>query len=281
MKYYGSSWIETDEINSEIKKYLKIDLKNISIDKNKFTFEKFKKVTERLAFIDGLLKFRGVINKNKFVKNGKIDLVGDDNLGKFQTIYSCILFNHDYASVEYDIDALVTYLLITCLDILLGKVPYTDWGEFLIEKNKNNSLSNEQIEKFYLEYREDYGLYKNFINFFVIDLDKNLREKYLKSFVLAGIENGEIVEKKWNTKDDEKKIKEIAEFLYGKIRSSFTHEGNKFFSLNTEIIYLPDCRETLLLKVENEESNNLLNYILIETILYKVKGMCEKLDSDA
>lgn len=85
---------------------------------------------------------------------------------------------HDYSGVQFDIEALVLYLLMTCIDAIQTQPKYHsafDWLRNNVAKYEHQTKENiiDLLGKDQAEYDELYGLSKNFRLAFIDGFQKD------------------------------------------------------------------------------------------------------------
>jgi len=245
--------VATPNIWEDVKKYCGVQYTQDEFNGlEKKIKDKLTVLAERLEFIDHLLLLWRFIYKNtESVK--KIERI-DDEKSNVTTDYRFILNGHDLAGAQFDIEALVFYLLITCVDtikVLDYKEPF-EWlsekAELLAQKNDESSVRVE-LKNLNEEYKAKYGLSKRFKEAFTDNLSEKLQDKLIESLIFVSVERGEIRKDSltaWNELNQREKIKKLADKLY-KIRSDFTHSSIRTFLPAGPLSSVPSLKGKYLL----------------------------------
>lgn len=197
------------------------------------TKDKLYLLSERLKFISQLQELRKDIHaKHRF----KIEETRHKHYREIKENLFCEYLGYNFNGTHYDIEALIIYLLIICIDTISGQTKFTDPFKYIIQSAKSESIAVDEIKKIKEDYREKHALTRNFRLQFTHKLSQTIKSDWLESFIIARtlpikLENGEISKEgkicdddltKWNAKDENQKIRLIAEELFS-IRSKFTH----------------------------------------------------------
>ena len=124
-------------------------------------------------------------------------------------------------------EALITYLLLTCFDLLGQPAPWRDFSSWLNSKGTHalafETRANpvEQANLVHQRWLSEYGVKNAFYRFIDHILPPEARDNLLSSFDLTWSENPPSFGKLPTTDDDKKK------YLY-KLRNQYTHQA-KFF----------------------------------------------------
>ena len=120
-------------------------LKNIKWDLlNPETKDKLYLLSERLKFISQLQELRKDIHaKHHF----KIEEKHHKHYREIKENLSCEYLGYNFNGTHYDIEALIIYLLITCIDTISGQTKFTDPFEYIIQSAKSESIAVDEIKK--------------------------------------------------------------------------------------------------------------------------------------
>jgi hypothetical protein len=219
--------------------------------------KKIEVLVERLEFIRHLTCFAEFVRKGKKKHFDKIKIEKiDESRNKIEVPEEFMLMGKDLAGSDYDIEALVFYLLLTCIDLIKGQSAYKkpfEWilfnGDAFWGRGKDEFIN--AIKEHEKIYQEQYGLSHRFITAFTKDISDEYKKDLSDSLVVVKLSDSQIKPASadtWETKSLEEKIKKIAEILYN-IRSSYTHAGIRNYFPADPLLMTPELNgETLLQK---------------------------------
>lgn len=230
--FYVQEAISTppEKLNNDINQYLFPDLSGSQIENLKIKpyWEKICHLAERLEFINILDAIRNEIsNKHEYTI--------DKKESRIVQRYKCTCFGVDCAGVHKDIEALIIYLLVTCIDTIMGKEKYISAFEWL--KTKGDLIKSNKLSDFEEEYIDEYGLRRNFLKAWQEFLPSELQKEWCESYSVVRVDQNRINEeslRNWRGLDLKKKIKKIADLFYT-IRSQDTHTSKRVFNCNLQI----------------------------------------------
>lgn len=232
--------VSTPDVLGDIERYCGIALQPEEFQAlESTTREKLILLAERLEFVHHLLVLRNVISQNTKVKKISVNPVADNGeFAKIQLHRSCVLWEHDFAGADFDIEAIIFYLLLTCIDTIKGQPEFVDAFDWLCNSlnvrliaNQDPESLQEQLTHLQETYRANFGITRRFIEAFVDDLSDDLKRELVANFMVAKVRDGEIITESmraWNRRDVESKLKKLAGKLFS-IRSSFTHMSWRTF----------------------------------------------------
>jgi len=296
--------VETPNIIEDIENYC-----GISREEFERNGEKEKKklilLAERLEFVEHLSKIRDFFSektKKKEKNEGVISSNSSEDYIKKRTIFSLHLCGHDFSGVHMDIDSLIFYLLITCIDTIKNSDKYDvfDWLKENIDIKKlkkiakNESIGELQsyVDDLKKKYNEDFGLTRNFTRAFTEDLSEEMKNKIVDSVIVVTVNkvkvekteervklNYEELWENWTRETLKKRLKKFADYLYN-ARSKFTHRSTRTFfpSIRAEEIVpilQKERKKNLLLLKEGVSLNDLLKEVIKE-LIKKNFSKCEQ-----
>lgn len=232
-KYLAPIHVETPSVEKDILEYFSITPETLhEFDVN--IRGKIEVLVERFEFINHLEALIKFIELNKFTKNS-MESIDSKNI-KVTQIDIFYLMGQNISGADYDLHALVFYLLITCIDTIKGQPKYYSPFKWLgnnIEILSNKTLDElpEIINEAEKTYSEEFGLRKRFIEAFIEDISDKLSNELAENILVVKITSGKINKeslKSWNAKDEKQKLKKIADTLY-EIRSTYTHASIRTF----------------------------------------------------
>lgn len=235
--------------------YLSVDSRN-----------KLFKVTERFEFVTQLLTFRNELRKRK-KKNTEFFKEPNVFLG-ISVIEKIKMFGEKFDGVDYDIEALSLYLLLTCVDTIAGKEKYLGFSEWLSVNQKiseDECIDLDWIKNKEDEYKAAYGIGRRFKELLNYGLSKKLKNDLVQNFVVARLDNGSVNKdswKAWKTADDSGKLKKIVNVLFEQIRNKYTHSSHRTFIPCVPVKFLRKTDFPVLLSLSNEKDKS-KNLILI------------------
>ena len=231
-------------------------------------------ISERIKSVEQLIKINDYVKKNSSIKKTKKDIGNKKDFIEEKS--ECILFGVNFSGANFGLDAIVIYLLSTCIDTISGRIGYKNPFDFILE-NENDCFSKQDIKDIKEEYNKNFGLTKNFINQFTEKLPCELKSKWIENFCLcktigADKKNDGCIDKeslkKWNKKDEKEKIRSIAANIYD-IRSQFTHMSIRSLLRDRDVRQAPDNHDTHLVRIGNCD----LHLMLLAT----VRGLAERM----
>ena len=212
--------IRTPEFEKDVRKYLDVkpeEFKSIS-DKNEKLRDLLILLAERMEFVEHLELLRSYFSSKQFIDStGRFFLPAKQILDEEFLSHHPEIETHDFAGLDFDIEALIVYLLITCIDTIVDYV-------YEVKGKRRKGNENTFVKFFKKNISKDKKLQKEFINCYVVIFleDKDLsKEKELDKEIDNWIDN-------WHKKENEKKLELIAEYLY-EVRSKFTHRSIRNF----------------------------------------------------
>lgn len=216
-----------DKLVFDIKKFLFPEMSDNDINTIMQSNEsKIKALAERLEFIDMLRIIQEEV-KNKTAATRSI------NGNIITETYQCEWLGADFSGGHKDIESLRIYLLLTCIDTIMGQDGYISAFEWIDEQVKkdpgiqiNDILNKQEV------YNSTYGLGRRFKEAFLKHLDNELQKEWIDSFSLVAINEGgcenRTSKSAWEEKKDHEKMKKISDTLYS-IRSQYTHTSKRSF----------------------------------------------------
>lgn len=236
MDFIGEEWlvpseVETPNIEDDVQQYLGVEI----LEKWKASSDVDAKKTivfiaERLDFVSHLNAFGEYA-----IKNSTKQPLSKDN-GELWIIYNFEMDGHDFSGVQFDIEALVLYLLLTCVDAIQTQPKYYSSFEWLLKKveeyeHQTKDQIFELLKKDQAEYDELYGLSRNFRLAFTDGISDALKTEFTENLLVAKFDNNGINKESfaaWKSKDVNQKIRKIANYLYH-LRSKYTHNNIRSF----------------------------------------------------
>lgn len=190
--------------------------------------------------------------------------------------FDCKLFGHDYAGIQFDIEALDYYLHLSCIDAIQSQPQFYSAFQWL--KNNVTKYENKKSEELFRqltdgekEYSEEFGLSKNFIKAFTQDITPELQEKICNVLIVVKIKNEEITDESliaWEKRTTKEKLHRIANMLYG-LRSAYTHKNIRSFLPSSDLKMIPDLNGEYLLCKKCNPMDILLSEVIQNLCLQK------------
>lgn len=268
--------IYTENIIEEIEKYLGKSISDNYETLNTDLKDKIRVLTERIEFIEHLLVFAEFIKKNSKIKKRTVEeLTNDKDSVLVKIDYEFILLKKNLAGANFDIEALIFYLLVTCIDTLKGKPQYRNPFEWLTDKidTKNEDIRN-QLKKLKEEYKNEFGLSHRFIEVFTKDIDTEVQNELINNLISVKLNDSKINKnslKAWERSSDESKLRKIANTLYD-IRSSYTHTSIRTFLPSQPLKYVPNLNGEYLLCHKQARFVDLMKKVIISLTENTVKN---------
>ena len=277
---FGPTQIRTPNIDNDITAFFSLELgaketKKIINSLSSGLKNKLYKITERFEFVEHLLTFRKELIKNK---KFKLEFFNEPNalfgISKVDTIK---MFNTKFDGVDYDIEALVLYLLLTCVDTLAGQDEYMTFSEWL--EKQEVSFSEEIIDLNWIkakekEHKEMFGIGRNFKNLLTNGISNQLKKRMIENFAVTKLDNGGVNKdswKSWELANDNEKLKKIATTLFEQIRNKYTHTSHRTFVPCVPIKYLRKTGYPVLLSLNGDDISGNLIFLLKDIVRYIVR----------
>lgn len=232
--------VSTPDILGDIKKYCGVLLTAKEFDALEITNRrKLILITERLELVEHLLVIHNAISTNTKIKRRVFKPVNDNSESvEIESQLSCVLWGHDFAGANFDIEAIVFYLLLTCVDTIKGQPEFVSAFDWLCNPSNMSLLVNQdqqslqkQLEDLQKKYGTDFGITRKFIEAFVDNLSDDLQQEIVESLAVVKVRDSKISQESmvaWNRRDVKGKLKKLGDRLYT-IRSSFTHTSLRTF----------------------------------------------------
>lgn len=247
---------------------------NLLPDKEK---EKIRSIASRIDFIRKL-----IILHDFFYKNSICDIQCEKATHGMVTtlIYRCNFNGYDFDSINFEIDSLINYMLISTLDTIASVEEYVDPIEYLLKKIGSKSFNKKEINSIMEEHRITYGINRNFRKLFTEKLSVKIKSLWIRTYAKYTIDKNNCTynitdesKELWRKLDDNKKMKEIANCLYN-MRSQFTHTSVRICSLDQPVTWSTSKRTNTLIQLKK---NPKLHAILMLTIKDLILSMLEKI----
>lgn len=244
--------ISTPNLLDDIEKYLGKSIRDKYETLDLDLKSKVRVLTERLEFIDHLFVFAEFVKRNSSIKNEITEdkLIDGKKVKITRQDFEFILYKKDLAGAGFDIEALIFYLLLTCIDTLKGQPIYVepfDWLKNELDIDNNDIQEHLMVLK--EKYKEEFGLSRRFKEAFTIDIDSEVQDDLINNLISVRIRNSKINQHSldaWNKRDKVEKLNKIANTLY-QIRSSYTHTSIRTFLPSQLLETVPDLNGEHLL----------------------------------
>jgi Txe/YoeB family toxin of Txe-Axe toxin-antitoxin module len=212
-----------------------------SVDQKKLTV-----LAERLEFIEHLSAVSQIMQKHKSITFEETPL-GNGTIRRIEK-YSTIISGHEFAGFDFDADALIIYLLLTCIDTVKGQPKHTNAFKWLKIRCPTGCVANwDALSE---EYERDYGLSRLFKEAFTVDCCKEIQNTLVQNLAVAKIASRcikNISAEAWDKRSAPEKVQRIASEFYS-IRSQFTHASFRSFSPDIPVGRSLDAQGTVLLQ---------------------------------
>ena len=281
---FGPIQVRNPNIVNDITAFFGLDLgfekvENIVLSLSDGSRNKLYKVTERFEFIEQLLVFRKELIKNKKYKKKYFQQSGA--LNGVSIIENIKMFNEKFDGVDYDIESLVLYLLLTCVDTLAGQDEYKSFSEWLKtnqEEFETDTINLAWIKAKEKEYKVLYGIGRNFKALIIDSISRNLKKSFIENFAVAKLDNGCVNKdswKEWESANDELRLKKIVNILFEQIRNKYTHTSHRTFIPSVPIRNLRKTEYPVLISLSDDRkfSGNLiflLKNVVRDIVKYKI-----------
>lgn len=268
-KWLAPRRVETPCVAVDVATYIDPDftsdaLGSLSLDCQ----QKLTVLTERLEFIDHLSRLSEMLQTYKTVKVTDMH-VGTGDIKRTES-YTTVINGHDFAGFDFDADALIVYLLLTCIDTLKGQKQLMSAFEWLKAKASIGCLTDWDALR--EEHECEYGLSKRFREAFTVDCGQAIRDSLTDNLAVVKVGPQCVKHESaqaWDKRTKEKKLDCIASELYS-IRSKFTHTSFRLFSPEIPVAMSLEVRGAVLVQRVGAPS---LREMLINTVKYLAKTL--------
>ena len=171
------------------------------------------------------------------------------------------LWGHDFAGADFDLEALILYLLITCIDTIKGQPLFVSAFDWMLQHHARR-LSNLEpdevphvLNELSVSYRAEHGLSRRFVEAFAVDLSEDMKERLVRSFAVVKIDGGQITKESasaWEQRSTPDKIKKLASTLYT-VRSTFTHAAIRSFCPSQPVEELQGGKDAVVVQLPDGE----------------------------
>lgn len=269
-EWNGPKMVETPNIEEDIELYLGREiLEKWKTSKNADLKTLTVFITERLEFIS-ILKSIAMLVRRKSKRTVKQE---GNNI---RVHFECKLFGHNYAGIQFDIEALDYYLHLSCIDAIQSQPQFHSAFQWL--KNNVTKYENKDSKELFRlltdnekKYSEEFGLSKNFIKAFTQDITPKLQEKICDVLIVLKIKDGQITDESlvaWEKRTVKEKLHKIANMLYG-LRSAYTHKNIRSFLPSSDLKTIPDLNGEYLLCKKCNPMDILLSEVIQNLCLQK------------
>jgi hypothetical protein len=234
------AWHQTPDIIKLIAKHI-----DRGVDEQKYQLlgdeirRTLQLIAERFEIIEHLQSVLENLRKHRRMEStGNAPTDGGSKKGSES--YRIMLWEHDFAGFDFDIDALSVYLCLTCIDTINGSENYETPFDWLQKRIAAGNVPNiaEGIPKLKEEYESIYGASRRFREVFTTSLELEMRKALSQRLAVVKIKNGAITAESrtsWEKCARTERLSRIARKLYD-MKSRFMHMSIR--SLNP---ILPVC----------------------------------------
>lgn len=263
--------VRTPNIEDDIKRHLGSEVLELWRKSTDDIRKTIVFIVERLDFISHLKAF------GKYTSDKSEKVFQKISNTEYEVEYKFEWEGHDYSGVQFDIEALILYLLLTCIDAIQSQAKYKNPFEWLKERitlyqHKNEDEISRQLDIDENKYGEKFGLCKNFVKAFISDIPAHLNKEIAENLMVVKNKDGSPNKaslSSWMQKKEEEKVKKIASYLYS-LRSKYTHNSIRNFIPTHEMTFLYIEGEVLLCK-KGCNLECLLWRVITELCLIKLK----------
>ena len=174
------AWHQTPDIIKLIAKHI-----DSGIDEQKYQLldddirRTLQLIAERFEIIEHLQTVLENLRKHR-----KMESTGNGKTGggstKGSESYRIMVWEHDFAGFDFDIDALSVYLCLTCIDTINGSDKYETPFDWLQKRIVAGNVPNiaDDIPKLKEEYESTYGASRRFREVFTAGLELEMRKAF-------------------------------------------------------------------------------------------------------
>lgn len=246
---YTQASIETPEPGADVQKYL-FPQQPLEEVQTRFSAivdvsqrQGLLLVAERLKFIDHLDTVKTQLRSQQMVAPS-VDTLRDD-AAKALEVAPPNMWGHDFAGADWDIEACQVYLLLTCIDTIMGQPEYLSAFAWLREQHQAGRIASlDAVFRAEDEYAGTYGPSRLFVAAVAEHLSSALRQRWMRGFAVVALDGaGKCIKsdsrEAWEARTEETKMKAIATMLYS-MRSQYTQRSARS--------YLPSQPVSIILK---------------------------------
>ncbi len=275
--FYGPPVIFTEIIFDDIRRFYFSDTPITSDEIRSIVSAKSAPIQHKLFVVtEHLLSFKDLLLSNKHTGDVLSIQTVDGSL-ILDVAEEIELCGREYNGVDHDIEATCFYLLLTCIESTVCSPDHVDMASWLV-KNWDDLCRPEEnpkqcISRIKEDYYNQYGSRRRFIYAIIHNLPEDLKNRFVQSLAIVKLENHKVDKDswdKWQNKNPDAKITSIADFLYDKVRSKFTHESHRSFFPTMPVNILPATQSNILISVVSPETDNLIN-LLQDTVRFLVR----------
>lgn len=262
-EYLVQSDIETPTIDEDVYRLVLHGVAESGI--KQIDDSRLKVLAERLEFIESLEILMSEIKTQHNNQTQRIQGHGNNSV-KITQQFNCCWLNHDFSGCHKDIESLIIYLLISCIDTIMGQQNFKDPFDWLLKEKGSLPKNEKDVKNFQEEYREKYGLARRFRSAFIEHLDPDLQDQWIEAVVCASINGPTGISSSsvdsvsldaWEKSNKDNKMKSIANTLYS-MRSEFTHASIRSFLCDTPVHMVSSKRNKSLIAIGHVDLIELL-----------------------
>ncbi len=253
--------------DSEIQQLIDSNYDALNVICNRYEF--VQKLQDLKKLLKNHTSFQNVKIENKNIEGKKIIEFAYDEKTEIEGV--------EFNGVQYDIDALCQYLLLTIIDKLSGSDNYEPFVQWLSWQPSQVSYTLEELKEYSKQYAEENGLRKKFLKVFSDLISEDLKNRLLNTFIIAKSGLGTINEEDlnaWNSFSNDEQLKKISIYLYDEIRCKYTHVCSRTL-LNFKKIstHKPTHKKILMNKISPEKDNliSILQDVVKELVVLQFK----------
>lgn len=228
------------------------------IDNN---YDALNVICNRYEFVQKLQDFKKILKQHTTIQNVKFEnkIIEEKKCIEFALEEKTEIEGFEFNGVQYDIDALCQYLLLTLIDKLSGSDNYEPFVNWLSRQPSQVSYTLKELKEYGNRYAEENGLRKKFLKVFSNMISGDLKKRLLNTFIIAKSGLGTIDEEDlnaWNSLSNDERLKRISKYLYDEIRCKYTHVCSRTL-LNFKKIstHKPTHKKILMNKISPEKDN--------------------------
>lgn len=237
--------------------------------------KKLTVISDRFEFINKLEELKQIFLQKRILHSPNITWieVNGERLLKFEQLESIELEGKEFNGITFDIDALIQYLLLTCIDTVLGREKYKSFPDWLDDNCKSESITISEVRHLHDQYMSEHGLRKMFLLGFDA-LSSDLKKQLTDTFLLVKLDNGKLNAKSYETwlkLEPDVKYKQLAKFLYDHVRCQYTHESSRHFLPYKNVTSRRATEKAILVSCVNPGELNLIE--LLKNVVIELTRM--------
>ena len=232
-------------------------------------------VAERLKFIDHLDAIKTQFRSQQ-MGMPSIDTLRDDAV-RVPEVPWPNMWGHDFAGADWDIEACQVYLLLTCIDTIMGQPEYLSAFAWLRQQHQAGRIGSlDAVFRAEDEYADTYGPSRLFVTAVAEHLSSALRQRWTRGFAVVALDGaGRCIKsdsrEAWEARTEDTRMKAIAAMLYS-MRSQYTQRNARSFLPSQPVSIILKSRPKSLVSLN--PAGEPLYRLLWDTVIHLAHKRC-------